>query len=150
LPFEEKEEEVDGISSKISLVDKEGEKLDSVSCAIVLTEKDGGQDGISCGIMLMGENGEELDGISCTTLDENEFEGLGFSISRFLVKNFVTDGNNLVFLSSSALRFLLLAPLSNLFFESFILNKILKFKLYTKNITILYLKQYIFFLYLLI
>jgi len=37
---------VDGISSKISLVDKEGEKLDSVSFGIVLTEKDGGLDGI--------------------------------------------------------------------------------------------------------
>lgn len=90
----------------------------------------------------MGKDDEELDGISCTTLDENEFEGLGFSISRFLVKNFETDDNNLVFLSSFALRFRLLAPISNLFFGSFFINKILKFKLYTKNI--------FFFLYLLI
>lgn len=127
---------MDGVSSKISLVDKEGEKLDNVSCAIALTERDGGLNGISCGIMWMGEDGEGLDGISCISLDENEFEGLGFSISRFLVKNFETDGNNLDFLSSSALRFRLLAPLSNLFFGLFIVNKMFKFKLYTKIITI--------------
>jgi hypothetical protein len=94
LLFGENKEELDGISSKISLVDKEGEGLDDIPCAIVVSEKDSGLDDISCEIMLTEEEGKGLDGIFCTTLAKNEFEGLGFSISRFLVKNFETDGNN--------------------------------------------------------
>lgn len=71
LPFGEKEEELDGISSKISWVDKEGEKLDDVPCAIVVTEKDSGLDAISCEIMWTEEDGEGLDVMSCITLAEN-------------------------------------------------------------------------------
>lgn len=62
----------------------------------MVTEEDNGLDGVSYEIIIMltGDDGEVLNGISCTTMAKNEFEGqgLGFSISNILVKNFETDG----------------------------------------------------------
>lgn len=68
--------------------------------------------------ILTGEDSEGHGCVSCKFSFTLGFE-LEISTDTFL-KNFETDGNNLVLRSSSALCFLLLAPLSNLFLTGFI------------------------------